>query len=189
MISNFVSGYGENFSVEIWEPEKIRIAYLEDNYAEELKCIKSTLHNSCMRHAECQDFFEFYEKADAKIAVALDKKGKVCARAILWQINNSLYFLDRIYSISPFYYVKFAKAVASKVPIDFYKVDKTIYNIKTLTEVKMPVYRLFRPKLINYEGLVPYVDTFYIFDSTCGELLTDAKIFRLQSTKGNLIHI
>ncbi len=188
-ISNFVSGYGENFSVEIWEPEKIRIAYLEDNYAEELKCIKSTLHNSCMRHAECQDFFEFYEKADAKIAVALDKKGKVCARAILWQINNSLYFLDRIYSISPFYYVKFAKAVASKVPIDFYKVDKTIYNIKTFTEVKMPGYKLFRPKLINYEGLVPYVDTFYIFDSTCGELLTDAKIFRLQSTKGNLIHI
>lgn len=188
-ISNFVSGYGETLSVEIWEPEKIRIAYLEDNYAEELKCIKSTLHNSCMRHAECQDFFEFYEKADAKIAVALDKKGKVCARAILWQINNSLYFLDRIYSISPFYYVKFAKAVASKVPIDFYKVDKTIYNIKTLTEVKMPAYKLFRPKLINYEGLVPYVDTFYIFDSSCGELLTDAKIFRLQTTGGNLIHI
>lgn len=53
----------------------------------------------------------------------------------------------------------------------------------------MPVYRLFRPKLINYEGLVPYVDTFYIFDSTCGELLTDAKIFRLQTTEGNLIHI
>lgn len=93
--------------------------------------------------------------------------------------------MDRIYSISPFYYVKFAKAVASKVPIDFYKV----YNIKTLTEVEMPVYRLFRPKLINYEGSVPYVDTFYIFDSTCGELLTDAKIFRLQSTEGNLIYI
>lgn len=188
-ISNFVSGYGETLSVEIWEPEKIRIAYLEDNYAEELRCIKSTLHNSCMRRAECQDFFEFYEKADVKIAVALDEKGKVCARAILWQINDSLYFLDRIYSISPFYYVKFAKAVASKVPIDFYKVDKTIYNIKTLTEVKMPAYKLFRPKLINYEGLVPYVDTFYIFDSSCGELLTDAKIFRLQSTKGNLIPI
>lgn len=188
-ISNFVSGYGETLSVEIWEPEKIRIAYLEDNYAEELRCIKSTLHNSCMRHAECQDFFEFYEKADVKIAVALDEKGKVCARAILWQINDSLYFLDRIYSISPFYYVKFAKAVASKVPIDFYKVDRTIYSIKTLTEVEMPVYRLFRPKLINYEGLVPYVDTFYIFDSTCGELLTDAKIFRLQTTEGNLIHI
>lgn len=82
-ISNFVSGYGETLSVEIWEPEKIRIAYLEDNYAEELRCIKSTLHNSCMRHAECQDLFEFYEKADAKIAVALDEKGKVCARAIL----------------------------------------------------------------------------------------------------------
>jgi hypothetical protein len=69
------------------------------------------------------------------------------------------------------------------------KVDRTIYSIKTLTEVEMPVYRLFRPKLINYEGLVPYVDTFYIFDSTCGELLTDAKIFRLQTTEGNLIHI
>ena len=104
-------------------------------------------------------------------------------------VQTTLYFLDRIYSISPFYYVKFAKAVASKVPIDFYKVDKTIYNIKTLTEVKMPAYKLFRPKLINYEGLVPYVDTFYIFDSSCGELLTDTKIFRLQSTKGNLIHI
>lgn len=188
-ISNFVSGCGETLSVEIWEPEKIRIAYLEDNYAEELRCIKSTLHNSCMRRAECQDFFEFYEKADAKIAVALDEKGKICVRAILWQINDSLYFLDRIYSISPFYYVKFAKAVASKVPIDFYKVDRTIYSIKTLTEVEMPVYRLFRPKLINYEGLVPYVDTFYIFDSTRGELLTDTKIFRLQTTEGNLIYI
>ena len=52
-ISNFVSGCGETLSVEIWEPEKIRIAYLEDNYAEELRCIKSTLHNSCMRRAEC----------------------------------------------------------------------------------------------------------------------------------------
>lgn len=29
-----------------------------------------------MRHVECQDFFEFYEKADAKIAVALDEKVK-----------------------------------------------------------------------------------------------------------------
>lgn len=73
-ISNFVSGWGEELNVEIWDSERIREGYLEDNYAEELDCISSTLHHSCMRFPECQDFFEFYERAHTKIVVALDEK-------------------------------------------------------------------------------------------------------------------
>lgn len=188
-ISNFISGSGENLKVEIWDSSRIKEAYLCDNYAKELTCIKSTLHNSCMRHSKCQDFFEFYEKAHAKIAVALNAEKKICARALLWEINDSLYFLDRIYSISPFYYIHFARIVASMVPIDFYKVDRTIYNVNTHSEADYPAYRLFRKELIDYKGPVPYVDTFNIFDAVRGELLTEAKVYNLHDTEGNLITI
>lgn len=188
-ISNFVSGWGEELNVEIWDSERIREGYLEDNYAEELDCISSTLHHSCMRFPECQDFFEFYERAHTKIVVALDEKKKICARALLWKINDSLYFLDRIYSISPFYNVKFAKIIAKQFPIDFYKVGKTIYDMKTYSESPIPSYRIFREGLVNYTGPVPYVDTFCIFDSVRGELLTTSGLYRLHNTGGQLINL
>lgn len=142
-----------------------------------------------MRFPECQDFFEFYERAHTKIVVALDEKKKICARALLWKINDSLYFLDRIYSISPFYNVKFAKIIAKQFPIDFYKVGKTIYDMKTYSESPIPSYRIFREGLVNYTGPVPYVDTFCIFDSVRGELLTTSGLYRLHNTGGQLINL
>lgn len=188
-ISNFLSGCGEHLKVEIWDSNRIKEAYLSDSYAKELACIKSTLHNSCMRYPKCQDFFEFYERAHTKIAVALNSEGKICARALLWEINDSLYFLDRIYSISPFYYIRFAKTVADMVPINFYKIDRTIYNINTHLEDNYPAYRLFRKELIDYKGPAPYLDTFNIFDAARGELFTEAKMYNLHDTEGNLIEI
>lgn len=185
-ISTFFSGFKTKLNIEVWDSYRIKDAYLFKNYAPEMDCITSTLHKSCMRYEECQEYFKFYEMAEAKIAVALDKNRLICARALLWQIDKDTYYLDRIYSNSPFIVVQFANAVAKKYPIKYYRVDKKIYDISTHIELpKWPNYKIFRKNLINYNGPFPYVDTFSVFAPLTGELSTPIGIFNLHDTGGN----
>lgn len=189
-ISTFFSGFKTDLNVEIWDSDRISEAYLFSNYADELTCIVSTLHKSCMRYEECQPYFEFYEKAEAKIAVALDSNKRICARALLWQIDDNLYYLDRIYSNSPFIIVKFAKTVAEKYPIKYYRVDRKLYDIATHMEVTIwPNYVISRKNLINYHGPFPYVDTFNVFNPFTGELWSSANVYNLHETNGNYLKI
>lgn len=58
------------------------------------------LRSSCMRYAEKNDFFSLYVNNPevCKMAVMLDERGCVMARAILWETDRGYKVMDRIYA-------------------------------------------------------------------------------------------
>lgn len=175
-ISNYFKGIFRKITVEVLEGESIKIAYLEDNYAPQNGCIVSTLHRSCMRHSECQSYFDFYIAAHAKIAVLFNEKRQIEARALLWQVGPNKYYLDRVYSTTPFINLKFVNAVKDKYNIDYYRIDGKVFDANTNREVPEGVrglnYIIVTDELKDYEGQFPYCDSFYVFIKSLGALCT-----------------
>jgi hypothetical protein len=68
---------------EIWNGEKVRMAYLGQNYAPG----HSTLSGSCMKGVSCQSYLDMFCFNDKKIEilVLLSAEGKVAGRALLWK--------------------------------------------------------------------------------------------------------
>ena len=87
-IKNEMVAAGEFILVE---GEDITKYYNEDNY---LEC-KGTLGNSCMRHSECEEYFEIYED-HAKMLICR-KEDKILGRALVWELPKGT-FMDRIYT-------------------------------------------------------------------------------------------
>ena len=76
--------------------EDIRWAYYEDNYYGN----GGTLHASCMRYGNCQDYLDIYTQNPDKISLAvLKKEGKIAARSLLWEHDEGTLF-DRVYFIN-----------------------------------------------------------------------------------------
>ena len=65
--------------------------YYEENYEKQ----SGTLGNSCMRHAECREYFKVYEDK-AKLLICR-KNDKILGRAIVWELPEGT-FMDRIYT-------------------------------------------------------------------------------------------
>lgn len=88
--------------------EDIRKWYLEDNYA---KKSTGTLGGSCMRHEQCQKYFDIYVQnpEQVNLIVLMDEniEDKISGRAILWKgdikgddSKEGVKFMDRIYTIN-----------------------------------------------------------------------------------------
>lgn len=189
-ISNFFSSLGSNLNIQVWDSPRIPEAYLEDNYANKLGCINSVLHNSCMRYDRCQPYMQFYVKAKAKIVVVLNPENKILARALLWKISNkdNVYYLDRIYSVSPFYVMRVVNYVKQHYNIEYYRIDRDFKSAKTNSDVfpeELIHYRIFSEDLKNYEGPYPYLDTFPVFNYREGTLQMKYDIKMLHSTGGS----
>jgi len=92
-----------NLKIVILPPNKIRYAYLEDNY---FAPNVGNLGQSCMRHKEMQKALNFYVKNNIRIVVVIDDNRKIHARALLWdnvrstKLKNPFTYLDRIYANS-----------------------------------------------------------------------------------------
>jgi hypothetical protein len=93
-----------NFQVEV--TTEICKHYLEKNYSKEIQ--GGSLYSSCMRYAECESYIRAYEIFGSdivKLAVILDDKGGVLARALLWQDVKNFKggtgkYLDRVYAVN-----------------------------------------------------------------------------------------
>lgn len=64
--------------------------YHQDRYEN----LDGTLGNSCMRYPDAQNYFKIYE--DFASMLILTKRGKLCGRAIVWEIDGKQY-MDRVY--------------------------------------------------------------------------------------------
>ena len=99
-----------NLRIEILPPNKIRYAYLHNNY---FAPSVGNLGKSCMRAKENQRALNFYVKNNVQIVVLTDDNHKIHARALLWdevksiRLKNAFTYLDRVYSKSESLVVQF----------------------------------------------------------------------------------
>lgn len=188
-ISNYFRGISRKINIEVLEGEGIKWAYLESNYAPENTCIRSTLHNSCMRYEGCQSYFDFYIAAHAKIAVLLNDHKKVESRALLWEVGPNKYYLDRIYSVTPFTNIRFVTALKTKYNIEYFRVDSKLYDANTFEEIKGGIskleYVIQTEELKNYEGNFPYADSFIYYIKPLGLICTNSSVLLLHRTDGS----
>ena len=105
-INLFVNAYKAEIEIlndvyskfEIVEGEDIKHWYYVRNY----ESSNPTLGTSCMRHAECSDYFGIYvenKQAVKMVILKSDQEGKIKGRALIWQIETPVKttFMDRVY--------------------------------------------------------------------------------------------
>lgn len=83
---------------ELVSGEDIVKWYNEENYSRENT---STLHSSCMRYGDCDQYFNIYTQNPDVCKLLIKKsdfdKGKITARALVWKMRNGDHFMDRVY--------------------------------------------------------------------------------------------
>jgi hypothetical protein len=142
------------------------------------------LNNSCMNNNG--NYMDIYNTDKIKIIVLKNKAGKLCGRALLWQVTNEIQLVDRIYCAKDEQYNLFIDFI--KENKFHYKKDYRTYNNKTTfidsegNEYKQ-VYTINVGTFCDY---YPYIDTFcyggdgyltndednetcYTYQSTCGD--------------------
>jgi len=100
-IENFVNAFKSTYdfqksgtgNFELVSGNDILYAYDESNYFSD----KGTLGGSCMRHEECQGYFEMYTENDVELLVLWGPSKKVMGRALVWKLTNGKKFMDRVY--------------------------------------------------------------------------------------------
>ena len=170
---------------ELVEGEDIRKWYLDENYY----LVQGTLGNSCMRHSECQPFFDVYVD-NAKMLITT-KDGLLTGRAIVWQIGD-ITILDRIYTCYDYLencFIDYAKehkwwirennSLLSSGDDQYWLTPDDDYN--------SPNSRCFSLTLSKSYDLFPYMDSFRYFDNkntlyTC----SDAGDICLDNTDGSI---
>ena len=169
---------------QLVEGEDIRKWYHEDNY---YRC-DGTLGNSCMRHPECQDYFDLYvDKAKMLITT---KDGKLTGRAIVWELGDGITLLDRIYTCFDYLencFIDYAKehkwwirennSLLSSGDDQYWYTPEDDYQTVTSPE--------FEIKLDKQYEFFPYVDSFRYFDEGYNVISTHDHGWQyLDSTEG-----
>jgi hypothetical protein len=106
----------EDHKFELVNGENIRKYYDYNNYAFKER---GTLGSSCMKHEECQDYFDIYVKNPkvCSLLVYLNGSGEVLGRALVWKLSKapgSEYFMDRIYTNNDSDVIKFTNYADEK---------------------------------------------------------------------------
>ena len=153
------------------EGEDITKYYNEENY---LEC-KGTLGNSCMRHDECEMYFEIYED-HAKMLICR-KEGKILGRALVWELPEGT-FMDRIYTCYDYlesqfldyaekqgWYHRVNNSLLSDGEFQAWYGPKSEYKLKE----RLPLTIQLNKK---YEYM-PYVDSFRYYNESNNTINTD----------------
>lgn len=176
----------DTMKFEIVRGEEIRKWYLEDNY-ERKKA--GDLGGSCMRHDNCQEYFDIYTKNPDAVSmlICLGANGKLIGRALIWKLANSnepKQLMDRIYFRDERVREKFVKYAEDNDMA--YKAGRgltyTIFRGERLK--KSPIVQLDEWMFDQY----PYMDTFAKLDTEDGRLYNDEEkqegFYILTSTDG-----
>ena len=177
--------------LELVSGEEIRKWYLEDNY--EKDCETTDLGKSCMRYEKCQGYFDIYVKNPEVCKLLILKSetetDKICARALLWTIDNTSrgydneLYLDRIYFVDVDdveYYYNWCKKNGVKLAYDNYRMGSDIKALKYFADVNLGEH--------EYETF-PYIDTFGYYNPY-EYMLTqeeDRESYKVQQTDGTFI--
>jgi len=152
--------------IEIVTGSAIRKWYYQENY----KSGRGSLHNSCMRHDGCRDFFEIYEKNPEVCSLLIYKESqdKIAMRALLWKLESGKMYLDRIYAADDAdktIFINYAKR-NGWISFDTHKGSLSTSNLKV--RLNKMVYNKY-----------PYMDTFQWYERETNAL-TMGKEFNTQ---------
>ena len=97
-LSNFLRGqYEFSGQFQIVKGDDIKYWYHAKQYAEN----QGTLDNSCMKKPSCQEYLNLYvqnpDTVSMLIATAQNNSDSLIGRALVWQTEEGLTFMDRIY--------------------------------------------------------------------------------------------
>ncbi len=111
-IDTFVNVYraqslASSFSPEIVKGKDILDVFLGENFDQHIGDLKS----NCMQFGHCQPFLKIYVDNPEKVSalVARSEEGKVQARALLWNTDQGIKFMDKVYAMTPELKILFRK--------------------------------------------------------------------------------
>lgn len=200
-IENFVNAYKAEYdileydrmnkSIEIVSGDQIPYWYNESKYESD----NGSLGNSCMRHEECLDFLDIYNKSGAQLIILKNGSNKLLGRAILWKLNSGKYFMDRIYTnydsdINLF--INFAKNngfmykyVQNYRPDEYLMIPDDNYKDKHYVDLEVDTYKANKGDKDKF----PYMDTmryYYWEEGILTNYVIEKSYFvKLTSTEGD----
>lgn len=158
---------------KIFKGEELSKWYNIDNMVPEL----GTLGSSCMRYERCQEYFDLYKKNPDKISLlVLFEIGndKSIGRSLLWELNDGIIFMDRIYYSYDCDKILFKNyALENNISINSHDHKNGIEKI----------YTYLKPKDYEY---YPYLDTMFIYQPETG-LITDTITYCDKSKKSYIL--
>lgn len=170
-LEDFVNKYKAAFELinnvesnfKVVKGEDIRKYYLNDNYFKADRVLGSQLWKSCMSYDYCQEYFDIYvDNPDVINMLVLLKDDKVLARALLWDVDGGINYMDRIYSISDSYKLTFESWGR--------KNGYTLYTDKSKGIMSVDL------KPVEYDTY-PYMDTFRYYNPKTGVATDDSDYF------------
>lgn len=158
-----------DFEFKIVEGSDIRKWYYYENYYSQ----ESSLGNSCMKHRNCQSYFDIYvTNPNVKMLIML-KDNLLLGRAILWMnatdVDGIEYkVMDRIYTISDedyaFHFRKWAEDNGF-----LYKKEQKWNNTLYFINENKPILKRLSVKIdVSDISRYPYMDTFKFLDKLNG---------------------
>lgn len=151
-----------------------------------------SLGNSCMRHSDCETFFDLYKDLAQMLICIKDKK--IRGRAIIWKLKDKT-LMDRVYVCDDYVEQQF---------IDYAKQQNWwirelngLLNDGDIATWLSPNDNYCKPVALcetiqcnqNYD-LFPYIDSFRYYDYVANSISTNPKhgLARLSSTNGGIIY-
>lgn len=168
-IENFISNFkkSDTSNLELRKGKDILKSYLCDNYDDSKG--HGNLFNSCMRFNRAQDYLEIYTANPSQVAclTLLNPKNKrVQGRALIWELDNGKYYMDRIYVVN-----KEMESIFNK-----YAHDNEIEQGSPSDDVTLKVGGKF--------DYYPYMDTFKYYTPSMSLLSANDGDLLLTSTSG-----
>lgn len=168
---------------ELVSGEDIRHWYCENYYYE----CKGTLGNSCMRYENAQDYFDVY--VDKAKMLITKKFGKLTGRAIVWEIDENITLLDRVYTCYDYLYNCFIDY--AKEHKWYIRQDNSLLHTGDQQEWLTPdddyTHSQFIPFTIHLDKryeYFPYLDSFRYYNDDGNYITTVIDDVALDSTEG-----
>lgn len=185
-ISNTIKSlYVFDFKLEIVEGQDIASTYSYKTHSESVNI--GSLSGSCMKHLECQDYFEIYTENPDKVKMvrALDSDNKTVARALLWYTDEGDIFMDRIYG-SDIAIAKFQSYAKENGWL--HKNKQNYHDNRMINSIGVIVDKVLTVTLQNASNrMYPYMDTMKYTDELNDkeiELNNSSGDYALESTEG-----
>ena len=157
--------------------------------------IGGTLHNSCMKHDGCSEFFDVYidNPEICRMLIMLDQRGKLMGRALLWNAidtenGKDILVMDRIYAVDDNKNMHYFKDWADENGYIYKKEQKWQNCLFFESHGKSKLYKIAIKVKKKAYFRYPYVDTFKFWnekESTLNNFLPEKDNGYIRTLMGN----